>query len=414
MREQIAIVDLFSGPGGLGEGFSSLPGPDGRARFRIEVSIEKEASAHRTLRLRAFLRQFGTDFPPEYHDFLNGHIPEPDWETLYPREWSAACDEARCLELGTPEADSFLARRIAEIRAHHGGRTVLIGGPPCQAYSLAGRSRNVGKKDYDPTSDQKNFLYEQYVKVVSDLQPAVFVMENVKGMLSSSVGGKQIFRQVMTDLRNAAGPDSYRLVALSSSKPLDVDPEPSDFIVRVEEHGVAQARHRVIIVGIRNDIAAAVPVDLLPRLARRGPQATVGHMIGALGKLRSGLSSADGAAAWASSVDAACDAVDRGTTGFRPEERAAILKALADVRNGLASGDITRRSGQSGCNLGPGCPEDLRNWIHDPALIRLPNHETKGGPGRRSVLLRGERIDLSRRTPDRLTLRGSRGLRAAA
>jgi DNA (cytosine-5)-methyltransferase 1 len=95
------------------------------------------------------------------YDFLNGRIKEPDWALLYPREWAAAEAEARRLELGTPEAARFLSRRIGEIRAVHGGRTVLIGGPPCQAYSLVGRSRNAGRLDYVPENDQRNFLYEQ-------------------------------------------------------------------------------------------------------------------------------------------------------------------------------------------------------------------------------------------------------------
>lgn len=66
-------------------------------------------------------------------------------------------------------------------------------------------------------------------------------MENVKGMLSSSVGGMQIFKKVMADLQGAAGPDSYRQ-----------EPKPAEFLVRAEEHGVPQARHRVIIDGLRS------------------------------------------------------------------------------------------------------------------------------------------------------------------
>lgn len=96
MREPIAVVDLFSGPGGLGEGFSACVGADRRPRCRIHVSIEKERSAHRTLLLRAFLRRFPGGFPPEYHACLNGDIPMPDWAALYPTEWSEAEDEARC------------------------------------------------------------------------------------------------------------------------------------------------------------------------------------------------------------------------------------------------------------------------------------------------------------------------------
>ncbi len=54
----IQIVDLFSGPGGLGEGFSSFQRQNGKHAYKISVSIEKDIAAHKTLRLRAFLRQF--------------------------------------------------------------------------------------------------------------------------------------------------------------------------------------------------------------------------------------------------------------------------------------------------------------------------------------------------------------------
>ena len=111
----VPVVDLFAGPGGLAEGFSGCRRPDGRRRYRIALSIEKDPVAHRTLRLRAFLRKFATGFPPEYYDFLHGVVPEPDWAKLYPGRWAAACDETECLELGTGEAGVFLRERIAEI-----------------------------------------------------------------------------------------------------------------------------------------------------------------------------------------------------------------------------------------------------------------------------------------------------------
>ena len=90
-----------------------------------------EPTAHRTLRLRGFLRKFQSGFPAEYYAFLNGEAPrEPNWASLYPRQWQEACDETRCLTLGTSDASSFIRLRIARIRALYGGRTVLLGG--CQ------------------------------------------------------------------------------------------------------------------------------------------------------------------------------------------------------------------------------------------------------------------------------------------
>ena len=196
-------MDLFAGPGGLAEGFAACRRRDGRRRYGIALSIEKDPVAHRTLLLRAFLRKFANGFPPEYYDFLNGVVPEePDWAKLSPGRWAAACDETRCLELGSYEASVFLRNRIAQIRAEHGGRTVLLGGPPCQAYSVIGRSRNAGKAGYNADEDDRQSLYEQYVDVLWRLQPAVAVMENVKGMLSAHRNGDLIFPEVIQRLRH--------------------------------------------------------------------------------------------------------------------------------------------------------------------------------------------------------------------
>ena len=129
MTESVAIVDLFSGPGGLAEGFAAYRDSSGRPRFNIVLSVEMEPTAYRTLLLRGFLRKFPSGFPVEYYDFLNGDAPlEPDWANLYPREWQEACDETRCLTLGTSDANSFVRRRVDKIRVQHGGRTVLLGG----------------------------------------------------------------------------------------------------------------------------------------------------------------------------------------------------------------------------------------------------------------------------------------------
>ena len=176
-------MDLFSGPGGLAEGFAGFRSPRGRRRFSIALSVEKDRDAHRTLRLRAFLRRFGSSLPREYYDFLNGVVAkEPDWGALHPNEWAEACGETRCLELGTPGASAFLRRGIEAIRDQHGGRTVLLGGPPCQSYSVIGRSRNAGNRRYNADQDDRQSLYEQYAKVLARLRPAVAVLENVKGM----------------------------------------------------------------------------------------------------------------------------------------------------------------------------------------------------------------------------------------
>lgn len=100
MTADFAIVDLFAGPGGLAEGFSSFETETGKRPFSVELSVEKEQSAHQTLWFRSFLRQFGRAFPQEYYHWLNQGGAEPDWRTLYRREWQAAEAEALCLRPG--------------------------------------------------------------------------------------------------------------------------------------------------------------------------------------------------------------------------------------------------------------------------------------------------------------------------
>lgn len=142
----IPIIDVFAGPGGLGEGFSSLE-VGGTHPFRIALSIEKDPVAHQTLELRAFFRQFASGAAPEeYYDHLRGDVSRLELFAMFPREAEAACHEAWCAELGNARQfpDEEIDRRIRHALRRHRNTArqwVLIGGPPCQAYSLIGRAR---------------------------------------------------------------------------------------------------------------------------------------------------------------------------------------------------------------------------------------------------------------------------------
>src|SRR3546814_9890318 len=89
------------------------------------------------------------------------------------------------LERGTEGAQQALDPCLDRIRKEADGDTIVIGGPPCQAYSLVGRARNRGIKNYDPATDHRHFLYREYTRILGRFQPIAFVMENVKGMLRS-------------------------------------------------------------------------------------------------------------------------------------------------------------------------------------------------------------------------------------
>jgi len=296
MEQPIKIIDLFSGPGGLGEGFSALKDADGNSPFKIAISIEKEKSAHRTLKLRAFFRQFNGDAPKEYYDFLKGELGKTPEEQLYKipefiTQVSAADNEAQNLELG--EDNKVINKKILD--AVSDDECILIGGPPCQAYSLAG-SRS--SENYDPAKDPRNFLYKEYLKVIAQFQPALFVMENVKGMLSAKINGESIYETIFSDLHNPCESvktkpnkgrkkHNYKILSLEVPIPDDEKIKPKDFVVYSELHGIPQRRHRVILIGVREDLYPSVK-DI--RLTKNEELTSIKDVLSDLPALRSGLS----------------------------------------------------------------------------------------------------------------------------
>lgn len=379
--QRFQVIDLFAGPGGLAEGFSAFSAADGASRFDIVLSVEKERSAHRTLRLRSFLRQFDGDLPPEYYSLLNEGGPEPDWASLYPEEWSAACEEAVCAELGSENGNRVVHERLAEL-ARVNVPTIVIGGPPCQAYSLVGRARNAGKADYVPEQDRRHFLYKEYIGILDEVRPVAFVMENVKGMLSSSIEGKNIFARVLEDLRAAGGgADSYRLFAIASDDAgrmtLRTPETHAEFLLKSECFGVPQTRHRVIIVGLRRDVADALP-DQLPSCGLTPEPAVLRHVLSDMPPLRSGLSVGDGAENWRNVVLAQMKrARSAMAAGHRPHATE-LLSAADEMIRRFGEEDASLSCASSAqATLANDCPEMLREWLVDPLLQATANHATR-------------------------------------
>jgi DNA (cytosine-5)-methyltransferase 1 len=383
---EFAIVDLFAGPGGLAEGFSAVRNKDGSRPFRIELSIEKEPTAFATLRLRSFLRQFPDRFPEEYYQFLNGHIQEPDWSESYPAEWLKACKETLLLELGTPEAQREVDVYLSDIVSRHHGNTILIGGPPCQAYSLVGRARNKGILGYSASEDHRHFLYKEYIRIVEKLKPAFFVMENVKGMLSSTVNGERVFDRVLEDLAYV-DEGGYKLMPLA---PRSKNPRPllgthlpaTDFIIRSEEHGVPQARHRVIVIGVRSDMLSKFPDMNLAaiQLSRSEPVATVRDVLSQMPRLRSGLSEqVDAADTWQSEVSRVMRNViemDTGLPDFQQKEFSSSGKKIASNLSNCTTS--LRRTEGTYAGVAKSCSVGLNEWLVDKWISRFSNHETRG------------------------------------
>jgi DNA (cytosine-5)-methyltransferase 1 len=381
MKREFAVVDLFAGPGGLAEGFSSVVSGRKYKPFKIALSIEKETPAHATLLLRSFLRQFEKSLPHEYYDFLNKDTAEPDWAAIYPVEWAAANREALKMTLGDRDAEVMLHAKIDAIRVNHGDDTIVIGGPPCQAYSLVGRARNRGKHDYVAEDDPKHYLYRHYIEILGRLRPAAFVMENVKGMLSSSVDGAPIFGRVLDDLRNAAGRSSYTLLALSPRRQTTKEPSPSDFVLRSEDFGVPQARHRVIVVGLRSDIADRIGERTLHEagLVPHPHRVRVCDVLDGMPTLRSGLSRGqDSLHAWSLAVKVAAEAVMSSSSVFPEAVRLGFRDTLLAVANQAVLELLTERKAARPNGIGSYCPESLKSWLLDSRLDVVPNNETRG------------------------------------
>lgn len=276
----IPIIDLFAGPGGLGEGFMSLKNQSGNSLFDIKLSIEKDAWAHKTLTWRIFYRQFKKDsreLPIEYYQAIR----ETDLkkrenlieETLnkYP-EGSHAKEEARLIELGSKKWPSEVVDKLIQERlGAENENWVLIGGPPCQAYSNAGRSRVGG---INP-EDNRVYLYKEYLRIISKHNPAVFVMENVQGLLSAKVNNEKVFDWMKKDLQL-----SGKYTIHSFVRPINDD---RDFLIKSEIFGIPQKRHRVIILGIRKDLNhPGIYLDTKQPVTLRS-------VIGNLPQIRSGL-----------------------------------------------------------------------------------------------------------------------------
>lgn len=326
----IPIIDLFAGPGGLGEGFSSLRSGSGRVAFRIGLSVEKEEVAHRTLTLRAVFRQLvGTSAEQRYYDYVRGDIDAGEFraDRLVADAFGHASNEARQLELG--KADE--GRLDADIRRVLGGATdwVLIGGPPCQAYSLAGRSRRANDVMFQ--HDEKHFLYREYLRIIKVHAPAIFVMENVKGLLSSQHSGSGMFTRMIDDL---AQPERGLEYDIRSAVVADagLGLAPADYVIQAERHGVPQHRHRVILIGVRRDLSGVPAVVLEPR-----KPVTVADAIGDFPRIRSRLSEkGDSPEEWHRAVAAGLAKIDGwGPTGEADLRRvmAAAIRSGSDLEN---------------------------------------------------------------------------------
>jgi len=386
-NNKVSVVDLFAGPGGLGEGFSSFCTSEGNNVFHISLSIEKDTYAHQTLLLRSFFRQFPHgNAPEEYYEYIrkNGKKNLDELLDLFPVEGSAARNEARCEELGRDEITMKKIDSLIEETIVGEEKWILIGGPPCQAYSTAGRSRNKGITGYRPEQDKRHFLYREYLRIISNSWPAVFVMENVRGIVSSKVNGEKIFPNILKDLSNPAAVFSnvngskthrYHIYSLKK-KPDSIDifgcpvyKNPYDFTIKCEEYGIPQSRHRVILLGIRDDLD-----DFRTEPLTASPPVTAEQVLGDLPRLRSGISRGmDSPDDWLNNLlmimneQWVSDLAGNHVTEGIAREIYDIIKFLSLPLNGRGNEFLH-------CKTGPRYRSD---WFHDPRLNGVCNSVTK-------------------------------------
>jgi len=408
--DRIPVVDLFSGPGGLGEGFSRYPF-DGDPKFRICLSIEMEENAHRTLTTRAFYRQFEPDKVPEaYYEHIRGKITQEEmfeWDEECRLAARAARQEAHRLELGDKPGkmpDLQKRMRVRElIREQIAGHTdwVLIGGPPCQAYSLAGRSRMLGvvrkeneldaefqrRKDLvaqEFENDHRHLLYREYLSIIADHWPPVFVMENVKGLLSAKLDGEAVFPMIFDDLtdplsalRQTGRGHKYSICSLSVPTLVPGEGlEATDYLIKAENFGVPQKRHRLILLGIRDDFA----VDKVPVLDS-SPGPCLLELFSGLPNLLPRVSKPAGV-----DIDGVVDEISEapwlmelGVRGSDP--KSTDLRRIQDeVREALKSVSESRANGgaefiaKSKMKNVPGL---LGRWLSDSRIGGVCNHATR-------------------------------------
>lgn len=189
------FIDLFAGCGGLSEGFY-------KQGYRALAHVEIDKTACETLRTR--MRYYGYD-----------NADEAVLELDITRE-----DITDCI-------DKVVDRRRVDI---------IIGGPPCQAYSSLGRA----KDDHAMQDDPRNYLFESYVKVLNHYLPKFFVFENVTGLLTAKINGRHILNRIIE--------------ALGENYKVRFDPEVN--VLNSANYGVPQIRKRVIIIGVRKDLKA--------------------------------------------------------------------------------------------------------------------------------------------------------------
>lgn len=250
MKKSINYIDLFAGAGGLSEGFI-------RADFNPIAHVEMDKAACNTLLTRTVYHHTYTtpDFA-KYISYLKGEISREELYKLLP---DYKKESVINLPIGN-DTNPEIFKKIDKLRGNQ-SIDLIIGGPPCQAYSLAGRSRDKNRmKD-----DSRNYLFVQYAQYLEYYQPRFFVFENVLGLLSAKDKEGHSYLTLMKELFRLAG---Y---------------ETEYSIVRAKDYGVLQNRKRIILIGKRG-----TEKGFYPEFEKWIPEVTVSEVLNDLKPLNAG------------------------------------------------------------------------------------------------------------------------------
>lgn len=223
MSSSPTYIDLFAGAGGLSEGFI-------RAGYRPLAHVEMDRNACDSLKTRlAFHHLSSENKSGIYKRYLLKEIPR---ETLYSYVPDFLLDTVINTEINSKTLNEIFSRVDKMIGKQK--PDVIIGGPPCQAYSLVGRARD----EKSMNRDKRNYLFKYYAEFLKRYRPEFFVFENVTGLLSA----KNYIDQ---------------MIKMFSSREVGYNVEYQ--ILDASEFGVIQTRKRVIIIGRRNDASFKYP-----------------------------------------------------------------------------------------------------------------------------------------------------------
>ena len=291
----------------------------------------------------------------------------------YPDQWADACRETLQLEMGSEGANEILDPILNEIIADDGRDTILVGGPPCQAYSLVGRARNRGTLGYVASEDARHFLYREYVRILKLLRPVAFIMENVKGIMSAKVESDSIIEMVLRDLTTVNGPDSYRIIPFAYGD----GATSATNLLKAEQLGIPQKRHRIILVGVRSELMKDGAVASAFALSGFTRMTTVRDVLGGMDPLRSSLSqSLDSEAAWRTAVLGAMRLAGQAALSEEEEGQDRVAERLAEHISSFLAG--AGPAATSSVRTAPVSDNRLADWLVDPKIDRLPNHHARG------------------------------------